>query len=383
MARKSSLKKKKSRPNLLPVMNIMFLMIPALLLAMEIAKMAAIVVSPPKFAAAPPDQKEEEKLEEKPWKLKVSSSPTASGRRPRSSRRAPRPGRHKTVQVPGIPLAKPSAPMDDYSALRSTSRSKPKESYVKSKAKHETTVTLSAGERHTDAGADQHDGCGPGLGLRTDDAGKKTSRCPRSACSSNPSSKPEPAEQEGSYVMAEMTPEELFLLKQQEKEGRAPQSGRREKAALGMTSLMDIVSIIVAYLLKSYASDLITITPIAEQKIPDVEEWTRRSQRRKRRHLRLSAAQLALLATSPSRSSPKASRPQRRAGTRDSAAVREARGRDREIRAVFEPRGEEWIGHIILIGDEAVKFSTLVDIMYTAGRLEYSEYSFCVIQRNV
>ena len=47
--------------NVLPVMNIMFLLIPALLLAMEVASMAAIVVSPPKFAAAPPkeDQKKE------------------------------------------------------------------------------------------------------------------------------------------------------------------------------------------------------------------------------------------------------------------------------------------------------------------------------------
>ena len=58
--------------NVLPVMNIMFLLIPALLLAMEVASMAAIVVSPPKFAAAPPKEeqkKEEEK--EKPLKLKV------------------------------------------------------------------------------------------------------------------------------------------------------------------------------------------------------------------------------------------------------------------------------------------------------------------------
>ena len=58
--------------NVLPVMNIMFLLIPALLLAMEVASMAAIVVSPPKFAAAPPkeDQKKEEE-KEKPLKLKV------------------------------------------------------------------------------------------------------------------------------------------------------------------------------------------------------------------------------------------------------------------------------------------------------------------------
>ncbi len=35
--------------NLVPIMNIMFLLIPALLLAMEFASMAAIEVSPPKF----------------------------------------------------------------------------------------------------------------------------------------------------------------------------------------------------------------------------------------------------------------------------------------------------------------------------------------------
>ena len=57
--------------NVLPVMNIMFLLIPALLLAMEVASMAAIAVSPPKFAAAPSEKKEEEKKEEKPLKFKV------------------------------------------------------------------------------------------------------------------------------------------------------------------------------------------------------------------------------------------------------------------------------------------------------------------------
>src|SRR5690606_33575913 len=48
---------------------------------------------------------------------------------------------------------------------------------------------------------------------------------------------------------------------------------------------------------------------------------------------------------------------------------------------VFEQRGEQWVGHLIVIGDEALKFSTLVDVMYTAGRLEYSQYSFCIIEK--
>lgn len=57
--------------NVLPVMNIMFLLIPALLLAMEVASMAAIAVSPPKFSAAPSEKKEEKKEEKKQLKLKV------------------------------------------------------------------------------------------------------------------------------------------------------------------------------------------------------------------------------------------------------------------------------------------------------------------------
>jgi hypothetical protein len=45
-------------------------------------------------------------------------------------------------------------------------------------------------------------------------------------------------------------------------------------------------------------------------------------------------------------------------------------------------KNEEWMGRIILVGDEAMKFSTLVALMYTAGKAEFREYSFCVIQRN-
>jgi hypothetical protein len=179
--------------------------------------------------------------------------------------------------------------------------------------------------------------------------------------------------------MAEMTPEELFLLKKEEKK-EARRTKKDEKAALGMTSLMDIVSIIVVYLLKSYASDPITITPISEQKIPmsvmDAPIKEGLAIYVSSRELVFSDESIAVLTE----------------GELDPNVVQghvirplyeKLEEETEKSKAVFEGRGEEWIGHIILIGDEAVKFSTLVDIMYTAGRLEYSEYSFCVIQRNV
>jgi biopolymer transport protein ExbD len=131
-------------PNVLPVMNIMFLMIPALLLAMEIAKMAAVAVSPPKFAAAPSDQKEEEKPEEKPLKFKVFI--LADGFRVSTAEQqegAEAGKAQDSAGGPSIPLAKPGAPMDDYERYDYIAlEAKAKE--LKGKAKHETVVTLSA-----------------------------------------------------------------------------------------------------------------------------------------------------------------------------------------------------------------------------------------------
>ena len=50
---------------------------------------------------------------------------------------------------------------------------------------------------------------------------------------------------------------------------KAARRGKAEEQAnLNLTSLMDVVSIIVVYLLKSYASDPVVINPTAGQKIP-------------------------------------------------------------------------------------------------------------------
>ena len=52
-----------------------------------------------------------------------------------------------------------------------------------------------------------------------------------------------------------------------------------------------------------------------------------------------------------------------------------------KAKAMSSSKGEEeWSGRIILVGDQNLKFSTLVNVMYTAGKAEYREYAFCVIQ---
>jgi biopolymer transport protein ExbD len=129
--------------NVLPVMNIMFLLIPALLLAMEVASLAAVAVSPPKFAAAPSDKKEEEKKEEKPLKFKVFILEDGFRVSTAAQQEGAEAGKEQDSTGPSIPLAKPSAPLDDYDRYDYAAlEAKAKE--LKEKAKHETVVTISA-----------------------------------------------------------------------------------------------------------------------------------------------------------------------------------------------------------------------------------------------
>jgi hypothetical protein len=78
------------------------------------------------------------------------------------------------------------------------------------------------------------------------------------ATSGSPSSKGGPADD---------TRQAAFLAKKKEK-AAVRRAKPEDKGELGLTSLMDIVSIIVVYLLKSYASDPVIISPTAGQKIP-------------------------------------------------------------------------------------------------------------------
>ncbi|PRP91327.1 Biopolymer transport protein ExbD/TolR [Enhygromyxa salina] len=129
--------------NVLPVMNIMFLLIPALLLAMEVASLAAIAVSPPKFAAAPSDKKEEEKKEEKPLKFKVFILSDGFRVSTAAQQEGAEAGKEQDSSGPSIPLAKPGADATDYERYDYAAlEAKAKE--LKDKAKHETVVTISA-----------------------------------------------------------------------------------------------------------------------------------------------------------------------------------------------------------------------------------------------
>ena len=56
--------------------------------------------------------------------------------------------------------------------------------------------------------------------------------------------------------------------------------------------------------------------------------------------------------------------------------------RQRWAKQLAERTGKPWTGRVILVGDQDLKFSVLVDVMYTTGRAEFSEDSFCVIKKS-
>jgi len=173
-----------------------------------------------------------------------------------------------------------------------------------------------------------------------------------------------------------MTSEELFQAKK-----AAIKASRRDReeegASLTMTSLMDMITIIVCYLLKTYGSDPVVITPTAGQKIP-----MSRADTPIQDGYPIYISQRAITAGD------KKIVQMDEAGEIDPAALQGhligplydvlAEEADK-AKQMAEGKGEEWAGRIILVGDQNLKFSVLVDVMYTAGRAEYREYAFCII----
>ncbi|MEE9385612.1 MAG: biopolymer transporter ExbD [Nannocystaceae bacterium] len=174
-----------------------------------------------------------------------------------------------------------------------------------------------------------------------------------------------------------MNANELFQQKKKQKK-QARRGGEEEEAKLGLTSLMDIVAIIVIYLLKSYASDPVLIMPQADQKIPmspaDMPIQNGIALYVTPKEIVFSEKKMVQLVDGDI--SPNDVQ-NHLIGTLYDAMAEEAD----KAKQMAESRQEEWEARLILVGDERIKFATLVDIMYTAGRAEYTQYAFCVIRR--
>jgi biopolymer transport protein ExbD len=177
-----------------------------------------------------------------------------------------------------------------------------------------------------------------------------------------------------------MTPEqEAFLAKKKEK-AAARRQRPEDKALLGLTSLMDIVSILVVYLLKSYASDPIVINPTAGQKIPmstadaSIQDGipifvTTRG---------ITFDSKKIVTMTPDGDIDPSQVQNHLIGPLYDQLAEEVD----KAKQLAERQNKPWTGRVILVGDQELKFSVLVDVMYTTGRAEFSEYSFCVIKKS-
>jgi biopolymer transport protein ExbD len=142
MGKKKKFEEEEVEANLLPVMNVMFLMIPALLMAMEFAQMASINVSPPKFAAAA-QQKEQEKKDEKPLNLKVFVMEDGFRVSADGQQEGAEAGKSQDSKAPTIGLAKQGAPLNDYERY-DYAQLEAKAKHYKSLFPNEVLVTISA-----------------------------------------------------------------------------------------------------------------------------------------------------------------------------------------------------------------------------------------------
>ncbi|MBZ5708776.1 biopolymer transporter ExbD [Nannocystis pusilla] len=177
-----------------------------------------------------------------------------------------------------------------------------------------------------------------------------------------------------------MSPEqEAFLAKKKEK-AAARRAKPEEKGELGMTSLMDIVSILVVYLLKSYASDPIVINPTAGQKIPmssadaPVQDGvpifvTTRG---------ITFDNKKIVTMTPDGDIDPSQVQNHLIGPLYDQLAEEVD----KAKQLAERTNKPWNARVILVGDQDLKFSVLVDVMYTTGRAEFAEYSFCVIRKS-
>jgi biopolymer transport protein ExbD len=177
-----------------------------------------------------------------------------------------------------------------------------------------------------------------------------------------------------------MTPDELYKAKKAAKKS-ARRNKPEEEGKLTITSLMDIVSIIVIYLLKSYGSDPVVIMPTAGQKIPmssaDAPIQDGVPVYISQRAITFNNKKIVQL--DDSGEIDPAALQQNLIGPLYDAMAEEAD----KAKQMSAAKGEEtWAGRVIVVGDQHLKFKTLVAVMYTAGRAEFGEFAFCVIQAN-
>ena len=180
-------------------------------------------------------------------------------------------------------------------------------------------------------------------------------------------------------VTAQQAAQAAFLAKKKAKKAARRDKGI-EEGNLNITSLMDVVSIIVVYLLKSYGTDPVVITPTAGQKVPmsraDAPIQDGVPVYISQRSITFNSKRIVQLDENGDVD------PTQVQGQLIGPLFDEMSAEAENSKNSAAAKNEEWGGTVILVGDQNLKFSTLVKLMYTAGKAEYSQYAFCVISTN-
>jgi biopolymer transport protein ExbD len=141
--RRKKFEEEEIQASLLAVMNIMFLLIPALLSAMEYATMAAINVAPPRFSYDKTEAKPDDPPKDKPLNLKVFILEDGFRVAADGQQDGAEAGKATDSSAPTIALAKPGTPLNDYARYDYAALEQRVKLY-KDMFPNETTVTLSA-----------------------------------------------------------------------------------------------------------------------------------------------------------------------------------------------------------------------------------------------
>jgi len=174
--------------------------------------------------------------------------------------------------------------------------------------------------------------------------------------------------------------DEAFEQKKADRRAARRSKGGEEQGTLNLTSLMDVVSIIVVYLLKNYGTDPVVIAPTAGQKVP---MSTADSPVQDGVPIYISARDITFGSQKVVQLNETGDVDPTQVQKHSIIPLYEMMAEEADkAKQTAEMQQKEWTAQVILIGDENLKFSTLVDVMYTAGQAEYSKYLFCVIQKN-
>jgi hypothetical protein len=153
-------------------------------------------------------------------------------------------------------------------------------------------------------------------------------------------------------------------------------------AKLRINSLMDILTILLVFLLKSYSTDAVAVTPSADLDIPKGNTMLTPEQT-----VAVTVSKSAILVDNQmvlAVKDGKVEASQKRGGEDGyfivplNKALTDAVEKQRRIAAVNPSAGKS-LGICTVIMDSETPFRMLTEVMYTAGQAEFSKFKFLVV----